>query len=906
MSPTEIEFAVRDLVAKPHDPATFPFDLIGIYNASKVTVGRLKIGQTNAAKQPGDVLWKKHLFFRPAGPDEDVGAIGDALAADPLTLKHKPRFILVTNGEQVHARDMQLGDTLNAAYAQFDENSDFLLPLAGYERRAAAEEHPADIKAAKKLKKLYDAILAANPTWNTGHHTHELNLLMTRLLFCFYAEDTGIFDTPQIFTNTVTQYTSEDGGDVAALLDRLFRIMNVEVERFPKNTPAAEAKFPYVNGSLFEETLEIPNFTRTARRQLLECGDLDWTTINPDIFGSMIQTVAQDGTRSDLGMHYTSVPNILKVLQPLFLDALDDAYEKAKDSESKLEALLGRLSRIRVFDPACGSGNFLIISYKALRKLEMQVLIRISDLTPKAPFRLSGVSLNNFYGIDIVDFACETAKLSLWIAEHQMNTVFKETFGSARPTLPLGTISTIHRGNATRLPWLTICPKAENAEIYICGNPPYKGAPIQTSADKSDLAHTFAKITSAYKNLDYVACWFYNASYYIRNSANAKAALVSTNSICQGAQVALLWPLLLWDSILEINFAHTSFKWANNAAHNAGVICAIIGLSRLSTAPKHIYKNGHIASVKHINPYLLPINDNVVVSALPTPISDIPEMVKGSEPCDGGHLILSPIEYRDLIGKYPEARRVVRIFMGSEDFLNHVLRYCLLITDEDLDLAFSIPPIKARIEAVGRARCSAGSRARAYAAIPHKFSRRTYRETAALIIPAVSSERREYLQVGLLNKDTVVNNLAFAVYQPPPYLLAILSSRLHRIWAETVGGKLKTDIRYSNTLVYNTFPVSALSDSQKTVLGDNAKAILKARATYPGKSIAWLYNPETMPISLVQAHHENDAYIEEYIYGRLFNDDTQRLERLFTLYERMRAKASNDGTFLAKMKAVEA
>jgi hypothetical protein len=403
MNPTEIEFAVRDLVAKPYHAETFPYALIGIYNASKMTVSRLKSGQTNKARHPGDVLWQKYFFFRSAASGEDVGTVADALVADPLTAKHKPRFILVTNGKQLHARDLKFDETAYVEFERLDEQAYFLLPLAGYERRAVVEEHPADIKAAKKLKKLYDALLAANPTWNTGHHSHELNLLMTRLLFCFYADDTGIFDTPQIFTNTVTQHTSEDGNDVAALLDRLFRIMNVEKASRPRNTPAVDCKFPYVNGSLFEDIVEMPQFSRTARRQLLECGDLDWRTINPDIFGSMIQTIAHDGSRSDLGMHYTSVPNIMKVLHPLVLDDLHEAYEKAKDSVPKLETLLGRVSRLRVFDPACGSGNFLIIAYKRLREIEIQVLLRIGEIAPNTPLRLSGVSLQNFYGIDVVD-----------------------------------------------------------------------------------------------------------------------------------------------------------------------------------------------------------------------------------------------------------------------------------------------------------------------------------------------------------------------------------------------------------------------------------------------------------------------------------------------------------------------
>ncbi len=900
MNPTEIEFAVRDLVARAYDPETFPYELIGTYNASKVTVSRLKTGQTNAAKQPGDVLWRKKFFFRPAEVGADVGAIGDALAADPLTKKHKPRFILVTNGEQVHARDLQLDDTLNVEYALLDENSDFLLPLAGFERRAIVEEHPADIKAAKKLKKLYDALLAANPTWNSGHHTHELNLLMTRLLFCFYAEKTSIFDTPKIFTNTVTQHTTEDGMDTAPFLDRLFRIMNVEESKRPKTTPAVEAKFPYVNGSLFEDTVELPEFNRTARRQMLECGDLDWTTINPDIFGSMIQTIAQDGTRSDLGMHYTSMPNIMKVLQPLFLDDLHEAYEKAKDSVSKLESLLGRLSNIRVFDPACGSGNFLIISYKALRKFELQILIRIGDITPKSPLRLSGLSLQHFYGIDVVDFSCETAKLSLWIAEHQMNTTFKEVFGSARPTLPLGRIETIHRGNAVLMNWDAVCPPDDAKETFICGNPPYKGSGGQSVTQKNDLAQIFSPITKLYRELDYVSAWYLKASNYIKATKQTRVALVGTNSICQGSQVPLLWPLVLGDGV-GIDFAHTSFKWQNNASNNAFIFCIIVGLGKTSSSrSKQIYTNGHIRNCDEISPYLTPGKSNLIVPKSSAPLNGLSPMIRGNMPYDGGNLILSPEEKVELIERYPGAGKLVKRLYGSKEFLQSVERHCLWITDNNLEMAVGIPPIAKRIDAVRKMRLSSPDEqvVQMLSLRPHQFREMNCGD--ALVVPAVFSEKRLYPTVGLIGDDAIVTNLAYAVFSPPKYLLAVLSSRLHWLWTHTIAGRHGMVIGYSSTVVYNNFPVPDLSAEQQRTLSDYSIALLKCRAKHPGKSMEWLYDDETMPEDLRNTHKENDSYIEEWVYGRKFKDDMQRLEHLFAMYARMKDANDHEGTLFGK------
>lgn len=885
MNPKEIEDAVRDLVAQPFDPATFPFDLITLHNASPVTVARLRSGTTNKAREPGDVLWPKYLFFRPVEPGADPRAAGAALVADPLTKRHKPRFILVTDGREIQMRDLKLDETETVEFEKLHEKAPFLWPLAGFERRALVEEHPADIKAAKKLKKLYDALLAANLTWSTGHHTHELNLLMTRLLFCLYAEDTGILETPQIFTSTLTQQTAEDGADVAPLLDRLFRVMNVEESNRPPETAASERRFPYVNGSLFEQTVEIPTFNRTARRQLLECGDLDWTTINPDIFGSMIQTIAQDGTRSEIGMHYTSVPNILKVLQPLFMDELEDVFEKSKDSVPKLEALLLRLSRIRVFDPACGSGNFLIISYKALRELETRVLLRIGVISPNAPLRLSGVVLENFFGIDIVDFACETTKLSLWIAEHQSNVAFQAIFGVARPVLPLARITTIRCANALRVDWAEVCPPVAGAETYLCANPPYQTFQDHTVEQKAEIAALFASITRTHQALNYVACWFVKMADYIATFDGSSGALVATNSVVQGEHVPILWPYILARGLV-IRFAYTSFRWANSAAHNAGVTCVIVGLGRPTQVPKRLFASDHVIATANINPYLAPSAASLIVNAEPSPINDFPEMYVGNEAYDGGHLILTADERRELLASHPEAEPLVRPFLGTKQFVDGLERYVLWIADEHLTLAMSIPPVARRIEEVRLSRLEGGKKARASAKRPHRFTYVTYTGEPALLVPQVSSERRRYLQIGAMDERVIISNLAFAVYAPPQYLFGILSSRLHRLWVSTIGGRMDNRLRYNISLSYNTFPVPALSQEQRRILGERARDILRARAQHPTKTIAELYDPDEMPANLLAAHEDNDAFIEEHVYGRRFVDDTQRLETLFALYER--------------------
>jgi hypothetical protein len=898
LNPTEIEFSLRDLVAKPYEAETFAFDLIGILNASKMTISRLRTGAMNKAKRPGDLLWQSRLFFRSVEPGQDVVHAATAMLADPLALKNKPRFVIATDGDLINIRDTRFDETEIVEFGRLDEKSDFLLPLAGYERRAVVEEHPADIKAAKKLKKLYDAILAANPTWSSGHHTHELNLLMTRLLFCFYAEKTGIFTTPAVFTDAVTQHTYQDPAAVAPLLDRLFRVMNVEEKARPASTPTVDARFPYVNGSLFGETAEIPTFDVTARRQLLECGDLDWTDINPDIFGSMIQTIAQDGTRSDLGMHYTSVPNIMKVLQPLFLDELHEAFEKAKDSTKKLDELLVRLSQIRLFDPACGSGNFLVIAYKALRDLETRILLRIGEIQPNTPLRLSGISLQHFYGIDVVDFACETTKLSLWIAEHQTNSGFQKIFGTARPTLPLAKILTIHCGNALSLDWLAVCPRDDTRETFICGNPPYQGLNNQSKEQRADIVAIVSPILRGDTKVDYVACWLVKLADYITLTAQSSGALVATNSICQGEQVAFLWPYIFAKG-LSILFAHTSFKWANSASNNAGVTCIIVGIGEKKGIPSRLYTDTYHVDVPNINAYLIPSEHNIAVLKQKMPLSALPLLDQGSQAIDGGNLFVTPDERKRILSSYPQASTLFRRYYGAQELLHSEERFTLWISDEQIDLANSIPAIADHVKKVAQYRVSGGQHARRFAERPYRFAFIKHQEREALAIPQISSEERPVLQVGLIDSSEIAGHTLYVLYNPPAYMLSLLSSRMHHIWTQAIAGKLETRVRYSESLIYNTFPVPMLSAEQQRILADYSRRIIKTRTMYPGKSLAWLYNPGTMPADLLTVHKDLDEYLEANIYGNTFKDDNQRLARLFAMYARLRERAERDGTLFA-------
>ncbi len=890
MNIAEIESSLKDLVETPFDADTFIFRFLEIYDAPKATVTKLRQGTTNHAKEPGELLWKNKLFFRVAEKGQAAATV-DAMGDDPLAKKHAPRFLLATDGEEVYCRDIKADQTRDTGFDKLNDIFDFFLPLAGIERYEGVAENPADIKATARLAKLYDAILEANPDWVGNDHTHELNLFMTRMLFCFFAEDTSIF-AKDLFTSTLMDLTREDGTDTSSVLASIFAAMNIDKER--EGLPEFARRFPFVNGGLFHDPTPIPRFSKRARRLLKECGELQWKDINPDIFGSMIQAVVEPGLRGDMGMHYTSVPNIMKVLQPLFLMSLEEEFEAGRDSEAKLQKLLQRIYHIRVFDPACGSGNFLIIAYRELRKLESRIFERQKAIARQWSLPMTGVRLTQFFGIELTDFAAETAKLSLWIAEYQVNEQFKAQFGSAPPALPLRDSGNIVKGNACREDWLKVCPHAEESETYVVGNPPYLGRAQQTKEQKADIIYVFKDVSTKFKKLDYVACWTFKGAKYCQTTG-AQCAFVTTNSICQGEQVALLWPLV-FAAGLEIGFAHQSFKWRNNAAKNAGVICIVVGLRQKQKSKKILIAGDVSRVVGNISPYLTD-GESLIVYPISNAKTRHPKMRFGNMAADGGNLLLTCTDKNELITAYPDAERLVRRFYGSKEFIRGIERWCLWIEDHDLDFANTIPPIASRILATKKMRGdSIDSGTRNLANRPHQFREMYTAKTQLIIVPSASSENRNYLPVGFLNSDSVVSNLAFAIYDASEYLFPLISSRLHAIWTAAVGGHLKTDYRYSNTLVYNTFPIPDLSGDQRAMLEEHAIAILGAREAHPGKTMAWLYDPATMPENLLRAHQDLDDAVEKIYIGRPFKNDTERLEHLFKLYAAMLKKEQSAKT----------
>lgn len=739
------------------------------------------------------------------------------------------------------------------------------------------------------MAKLFDEIKKDNPD-ESPEFVHGLNVFLSRLLFCFFAEDTNIFDENQ-FTKAISSHTQEDGSDLNIYMDKLFKVLNTSKSK-RENLPSYLQAFPYVNGGLFRDTYDAPVFTKRSRKEIINSGQLDWSAINPDIFGSMIQAVITPEHRGGLGMHYTSVPNIMKVIEPLFLNDLYEEFEKAKGNNKKLDALLGRIQRIKIFDPACGSGNFLIIAYKELRILEMNIF------KERGEFASSGISLGQFYGIELDDFAHEIATLSLWLAEHQMNVEFFKEFGKTNPTLPLKDAGHITHGNATRSKWEEVCPKNEDDEIYILGNPPYLGTRNQEKEHKDDMAFVFKGVKN-YKTLDYISAWFYKASKYISN-INSKFAFVTTNSICQGDQVGVLWNQLI-ENTREIYFTYQSFKWTNNAKSNAGVSVVIIGLRNKCNGPKYIWNGTVVVNVNNINPYLVE-GKNIIVSRKSKSISGLPKMIKGSIPADGGHLILNENDVKQFDND-KQVKKVIKKFVGAQELIKGINRWCLYITDEELGELKENRKIVERLEGVRKMRLASSKKATVeLAKVPHRFAEDRFFNKPCILIPCVTSEGRDYIPIGFINKGPVIYASAQAIYDGEPWVFGILNSKIHMSWVKAVGGRLELRIRYSSSLCYNAFPFPSISRQRKEEINQHVFNILGEREKYPEKTLAQLYDSDKMPDGLREAHSQLDLAVERCYRSKPFESDEERLEFLFKLYEKMIAEEQTKSTLFAEQK----
>ncbi|WGS54403.1 N-6 DNA methylase [Paraburkholderia sp. D15] len=881
MNIAQIEENVRQVLLNSSQE-DFIFDLLLAYNKPKASITRLQAtgnGTYNLSKVENRVLWKNNLLFIATTKQNLEEQLLEA-RDEPAVERNKPRFLVATDFNKLFAIDSKTEEELNIAFVELQKHFAFFLPWAGFEKKAQhVADNPADVKAAEKMAKLFDILKVDNPASDPAS-THGLNVFLSRLLFCFFAEDTEIFPK-DLFSASVQAHTSEDGDDLAEYLQTLFKVLNT-ADR--SRGPAYLREFPYVNGGLFADEHPIPKFSRRSRNILIECGsELNWSEINPDIFGSMIQAVVDVDQRGSMGMHYTSVTNIMKVIEPLFLIDLYEEFERSKNSTKRLNELLIRLAKIRIFDPACGSGNFLIIAYKELRRLEMEIFKQLDELNKQSGLALSGVRLSQFYGIELDDFAHEVALLSLWLAEHQMNLVSLKRFGRTHPTLPLQPSGNVVCGDATVLNWKTVCATDDETETYILGNPPYLGSKKQSAEQKRAIASIFAH-SRDYKNLDFIACWFYLAAQYVAGS-KAKAGFVTTNSVVQGDQVSLLWPHIFALGI-EIDFAHQSFKWGNNAKNTAGVSCAIVGLRDQSKQPKWIYLQDRRLPAKNIGPYLTDAS-NAIIAKCNRVLSDIPEMVYGNMPLDKGYLKLERDEKDALLKDYPSAQKFIRKLTGGNEFLYNMEKWCLWIEDDQLKDALNIPPIAERVALVRQFRLEGGDVARTLVNRSHQFRYRHTAKSSFMLVPCTSSERRDYLQVGFYDSTHIAIHSAQVIYDSDPYIFGVVSSRLHMLWTKATCGTLDSRIRYSNVIAYNNFPFPEIPDAVREKIRKCVFKILAIRENYPEMVIANLYDPTLMPVPLLQAHREMDELVEGCYQNKPFQNDEERLKALFKLYEHM-------------------
>lgn len=881
LSPTEIYDNVEALVTRRPDRASFGLELMDAVGAPRATITKLRA----EAAGGGSFAWTRMLRFALVDKGTTVPSIEAMRAEEEAKPKaRRSRIVIAYDGDAIAICDTKVGDEQRLSLDALAYEADILFPLGGHERHVPDPERLADIRATKHLSRLFDAVRDANPGWKGEADRHALNVFMARVMFCLFSDDVGIFEK-DAFQTAVEQSTRADGGDLQDFLAGAFAHMDLEPEKAKAQPVRGWSKLPYVNGDLFRDPLQVPALDGRCRRHLLDCARLDWRLINPDIFGSMLQAVVDPAKRGELGMHYTSAANIMKVLRPILLDDLTAELERAKSNKLKLRAFLKRLAAVRVFDPACGSGNFLILAYKAMREFERLAFRHLGELPHEV------VRLDAFYGIEIDDFACQAARLGLWIAQYQMDKLAEADLGQTRKFLPLNQAGRITCRNAAEIDWLSVCPAAEGGETVVVGNPQFRGSSYWSAGQKADMARVFKGRVKNWGNLDYVTLWFAKARDYAL-ATDTPFGFVATNSIVQGVQVPELWPHLLKD--LEIRFAYRSFKWSNLAVRNAGVTCVIVGMGRRSNLPKRLFDGDTVGDVEVIGPYLAPGTTAIVAKTSKPLAHDLKPMVFGNKPTDGGNLLLDRHERDALLLAHPEAERFVRRLYGSQELMKGIERYCLWVADEEVEEAIAIPELARRFVAVARDRTKedASEISKSFADKPHRFLQRAGAATShTIMVPAITSEDRGWLPVAVMDHRNIINNKIYGFFDGAIWQAAVLSSRLHRLWLETVGGKLEERPSYSNHLVWNTFPVPKLSEQRKTDLEEHWWEIDRTRKEAGfGRTLGDLYAPKTMPSDLRRAHEYLDETMETIFGSRRYRSDADRIEHLLQLYEQATTK----------------
>jgi hypothetical protein len=888
-----LEWKDSQTVKEKAEAQTFETEFLKIFGVDRKKVALFeKEVRFGDSKERGyiDLFWKGHIIIEMKTPGKDLDKAYEQAKEYALSLPQKdiPKGILTCDFLNFQYYDLE--DSAKCYRFRLDElpaHVELFGHLAGYKEIDAFKRwDPVNIEAAIKMGELHNRLR------EIGYSGHQLELYLVRLMFCLFADDTGIFEPPNMFNRYILERTNVDGSDLALHIQKIFEVLNKPKDKRLKTIDEQLNQFPYINGHLFSEQLETADFDCPMRDTLIACCTLDWSKISPAIFGAMFQSVMNDEERHDIGAHYTSEENILKLIRPLFLDGLREEFEKIKPLSHSLrrERLIkfhDNLASLTFLDPACGCGNFLVISYRELRLLELEVLElllgkeQVLDIHSEIK-----VNVNQFYGIEIEEFPAQIAQVALWLVDHQMNLLVRERFGTYFVRIPLTAAASIHNANALAIDWESVVPKS--GLDYILGNPPFLGSRIMNRQQKAEVENTFNGLKN-FGDLDYVTCWYKKAAEYIQGT-EIEVAFVSTNSICQGLQVPILWLELMNKYSIKINFAHQTFKWSNEARGKAAVYCIIVGFSLIDRKSKKLFQYANVTGdptetvVNRINAYLVDA-DNIFIERRTSPICNVPDMKFGSMAADGGFLLFSPEEKEAFLQKEPESLPWFRRIVGSEEFINNKERWCLWLLDIEPSVLRKLKLVMERLNQVKELRQQS---ARPHLAdIPHLFAQIAQpKEGNYIVVPQVSSEKRKYIPIGFLSAETIASNLVNIITNATMYHFGVLTSTMHMAWTRYVCGRLKSDYRYSKDIVYNNFPWPNPSDKQKAEIEKMALDILDIRAQFPKASLADLYDPVAMPPALSKAHQKLDKAVEA-AYGRTFVDDSQRVAYLFEQYQRL-------------------
>lgn len=882
-----------------------PFQLMLAIGASETIIQRYREGTGTITSYAG-LLIKGVLAYKDVST-QDMPSTLLKMKTDKMVQKANPSILLVSDGKMIMGYNPVARKSYKERLAHIYLNYDFFMPMWSIQKhieKHKKKEKITEIKIAEKMAKLYNKILQVN-LFVEESDFRCLNILMIRLSFCFFAEDTGIFPN-KLFTESIQKHTKENADDLSAYIDNVFFVM--DERKRPDNLNDNLTQFPYVNGGLFRKKMQDLALSVQTRKQILECGKSDWGNINPDIWGSLTLSIANSKLQRGLKLNYTSISNIIQLIGPLFLNELEETvlqieqdfqqvnemlnseeitikefYEQSKPILSTSLNLILRMSKMRFFDPACSSGNFLVVTYKNIRLLEMRLLkvIQRTSQSFMSDSVMSRISISQFYGIDIDEYACEIAIVCLWFAEHQMNRMFTQEFGITISPLPLKTNSNIHHDNACRLDWDEVCPHTTEDEVFVMGKPPYPGTKLQEDAHKEDMKYVFGDIIKRYEDIDYTACWFYKLGTYIKGS-HSKGGFAAKKTITQGKQASILWNHLLND--IEIIFTDRNIKWQNNT----GVLCSIIVLSSKNTdVPKQGVSNSRIDSItEYLRGKKWPI-----ITKYNNPLIMEYSIRFGNIPDDGGYLLLNYFQKSEMVARDERSAEFIRPYYGTQEFLKGEEKYCLWITDENYEKAASIPCIAERIESCRITRVNSSKpTTKALASKAYRFGVIRNEETAKIIIPRISSERREYFPVGYLDKTSIISDSALALYDAPLWLFGILTSKMHMTWIRTVTGTLETDYSYTASRCFNSYPFPIIFSDNKKQIEDAANEILDIRNYHYGITLAELYDPDKMPNDLREVHQKLDRIVENCYQNKPFKSDEERLECLFNLFKKMAKK----------------